>query len=90
MDQVFDSREKPSGARVEVYRDRKKRWRYRLYAANGREVGASEQSFVRRDRALTRALEAARGRDLARPNVHVPVYVDDTRRGRPLVLYGFR
>ncbi len=34
--------------RVEVYRDRGKKWRWRAIARNGREVGRSEQGYVRR------------------------------------------
>lgn len=45
--------------RVELYRDKRGRWRWRAKAANGRIVAASNQSFSTKRNALVGARAAA-------------------------------
>jgi uncharacterized protein YegP (UPF0339 family) len=37
--------------KIEIYRDRKREWRWRIKARNGRIIGASSEGFERRARA---------------------------------------
>jgi uncharacterized protein YegP (UPF0339 family) len=37
--------------KIEIYRDRKREWRWRIKARNGRIVGASSEGFNRRGKA---------------------------------------
>lgn len=37
-----------SYSRVNVYKDRKGKWRWKLLAPNGRKIGASSESFEKR------------------------------------------
>jgi hypothetical protein len=42
--------------RVQVYRDRRFRWRYRYIAGNHQQIGKPEQGFMRRSYAEKRAV----------------------------------
>jgi uncharacterized protein YegP (UPF0339 family) len=37
--------------KIEIYRDRKREWRWRIKVRNGRIIGASSEGFERRARA---------------------------------------
>jgi len=46
---------KPTGRRIEVYRDAAKQWRWRERAANGQVVITSHEGYCRRGRAIMAA-----------------------------------
>jgi uncharacterized protein YegP (UPF0339 family) len=48
-------------AKLSLYQDANGEWRFRLTAANGRQVAKAEEGFVNRAYARRRAEQAARG-----------------------------